>query len=153
MRGGVIGCVALFGVAVGGVTLARVGADAGRDGRALSVPSPSTSGAVIVVDSPVAGTSEDTWADADSALDAAVAAVALTDEVVAAGFISRRELIGSFTTASFGPRLADATTAQVAGLLAELGERDVDPASVALVEHPVTAYVRAVDASSAVVEV
>ena len=44
--------------------------------------------------------------DVEPARRAAIRAVAMTGEVVRAGFISRRELIESFTTPSFGPTLA-----------------------------------------------
>ena len=70
---------------------------------------------------------------------AAVAAVALTDDVARAGFISRRELIESFTTPSYGPTLADETSAAVTAMLLDLGERDVNPADLHVVEQPISA--------------
>ena len=57
---------------------------------------------------------------------AAIRAVAMTGEVVRAGFISRRELIESFTTPGFGPTLAASTSEAVTAMLLELGERDAD---------------------------
>src|SRR5262245_43220285 len=75
----------------------------------------------------------------EAAREAGVRAVGLTGTVVQAGFISRRELIGSFTTADYGPRLADETSASVNAMLVELGERDADVGSLAVIEQPVTA--------------
>lgn len=75
---------------------------------------------------------------------AGVAAVALTDEVVLAGFISRRELIESFTTSAYGPVLADETSTAVNAMLLELGERDVDPTDLHVVEQPITARAEAI---------
>lgn len=72
---------------------------------------------------------------------AAIAAVAMTDDVFRAGFISRRELIETFATDDFGSDLADQTSQQVTNLLLQLGERDVLPTEVSLVEQPLTAVV------------
>ena len=83
---------------------------------------------------------------------AAVAAVALTDDVARAGFISRRELIESFTTPSYGPTLADETSAAVTAMLLDLGERDVNPADLHVVEQPISARAE-VTASGVRVEV
>lgn len=84
------------------------------------------------------------------AKDAAVAAVAMTDEVVSAGFISRRDLIARFATPSFAPQLADRTAEQVNVLLGELGKHDADMSRVRLVEQPLTATARAVEAGAQV---
>jgi hypothetical protein len=84
--------------------------------------------------------------DVEPARASAVRAVALTDDVVRAGFISRRELIESFATADFGPTLADDTSAAVNAMLLELGERDVDPSTLAVVEQPITAAAESTDA-------
>jgi hypothetical protein len=46
--------------------------------------------------------------------------------VVTAGFISRRDLIAGFTTPTFGPKLADATSDQVNALLVGLGDHNAD---------------------------
>jgi hypothetical protein len=78
-------------------------------------------------------------ADVAAARAAAVRAVAMTGDVVRAGFISRRELIGSFTTPGYGPTLADETSEAVDAMLLELGERNADTANLAVVEQPVTA--------------
>lgn len=75
----------------------------------------------------------------DAARVAAVAAVALTDEVARAGFISRRELIESFATPAYGPTLADETSASMNAMFLDLGERDVDPSNLHVVEQPITA--------------
>lgn len=63
----------------------------------------------------------------------------MTDEVVKAGFISRRELINSFTTSGYGSRLADETSQAVTAMLLELGERNADPSKMAVLEQPLTA--------------
>ena len=68
-----------------------------------------------------------------------MAAVALADDVARAGFISRRELIESFTTTSYGPTLANETSEAVTAMLLDLGERDVDPADLHVVEQPISA--------------
>jgi hypothetical protein len=81
----------------------------------------------------------------DQARRAAVAVVARTGEVVSAGFFSRRELIGSFTTAEFGPVLADETSRSVNAMLVELGSRDVDPSTLAVREQPLTATAEPAD--------
>ncbi len=75
----------------------------------------------------------------ESPLAAAVRAVSLTDEVLAAGFISRRSLIESFSTDEFGGVLADVTSEQITNLLFELGERDADPTELKSIEQPITA--------------
>lgn len=98
---------------------ARVGSPAGMPRASQPTPSPDV--------------------DVEGARRAAADAVALTDEVVTAGLISRRDLIAGFTTAEFGGRLADETSAQVNALLVELGERDADPARLAVLEQPITA--------------
>lgn len=77
--------------------------------------------------------------EVEAARVAAVAAVALTDDVARAGFISRRELIESFTTPAYGPTLTDETSAAVNAMLLELGERDVDPSNLHVIEQPITA--------------
>jgi hypothetical protein len=84
---------------------------------------------------------------------AAVKAVGLTGEVVRAGFISRRELIESFTTARFGPRLADETSEQVSSLLLALGASGINSSELSVVEVPITARVIGRSAASARVEV
>jgi hypothetical protein len=78
-------------------------------------------------------------ADLAAARSSAIRAVALTGDVVRAGFISRRVLIASFTTPVFGPTLADKTSQGVDAMLLELGERDVDTSKLAVVEQPLTA--------------
>lgn len=84
---------------------------------------------------------------------AAVRAVALTGDVVTAGFISRRVMIDSFTTSRFGTELADATSSQVTALLLELGARDADPASLRVIEQPLSARTISEGPDRAVVEV
>ncbi|MDO8392453.1 MAG: hypothetical protein Q7V57_18420 [Actinomycetota bacterium] len=72
-----------------------------------------------------------------------MAAVSLTDEVARAGFISRRELIESFTTPAYGPKLADETSSAVNAMLLELGQRQTDPSALYVVEQPITARAEA----------
>lgn len=79
---------------------------------------------------------ETTQAPAPSPESAAVAAVAMTAEVARAGFISRRELIESFTTKSFGRVLADDTSEQMAALSLEFSERQADPVDLQVTEQP-----------------
>jgi hypothetical protein len=81
--------------------------------------------------------------EVEAARAAAVRAVGLTDEVVRAGLISRRELIESFATPDYAPALAGVTSEAVTAMLLELGERDADTSSLAVVEQPVTAGVDA----------
>lgn len=91
--------------------------------------------------------------EAGSAMAAAVAAVGLTDEVAKAGFISRRDLIGSFTTDEFGPVLAEVTSDQLSGLAFELSERDATPSALMVLEQPVTARLVSSDEGRSVVDV
>lgn len=73
----------------------------------------------------------------DEAQRAAIKVVGRTGEVVAAGFISRRELIETFTTRSFGPTFADATGRAIDAMLIELGSREVDLADLIVREQPI----------------
>lgn len=84
---------------------------------------------------------------------AAVRAVALTGDVVTAGFISRRVMIDSFTTSRFGTELADATSSQVTALLLELGARDADSALLRVIEQPLSARTISQGPDRAVVDV
>ncbi len=77
--------------------------------------------------------------DVVAARRAAIEAVALTDEVVEAGFITRRDLIEGFATDDLAPRLVADTSAQVNALLVELGSRDADVTQVSLIEQPLSA--------------
>src|SRR4051794_28276794 len=78
-------------------------------------------------------------ADLEAARRAGARAVAMTGEVARAGLISRRELIESFSTVRYGPRLAGDTSQAVNAMFVELGQRDVDPSSLLVVEQPITA--------------
>ena len=84
---------------------------------------------------------------------AAVAAVAMTGEVATAGFISRRELIESFSTPRFGPQLADRTSEQMTALLLEMSERDANPADLRVFEQPLRVHVEDAGLTTATVEV
>lgn len=70
---------------------------------------------------------------------AAVSVVASTGDVVAAGFISRRELVASFCTERFGPTFASESGRAIDAMLLELGARDVERSDLAVLEEPVTA--------------
>ena len=137
----IAGCV-LAGVMTIGVVVSRVASG--------SSPEPRRSPAQPVVDEVNAADSTtniegtDAVTKLDSARLAAIAVVARTGEVVAAGFISRRELIGSFTTPEFGPVLVDETSRAVNAMLVELGSRDVDGSQLMVREQPITAAVSAV---------
>lgn len=90
--------------------------------------------------------------DLEGARRAGIAAVSATGRIAMAGFISRRELIGSFTTPRFGPTLANETSAQLRDLAIELGSRDADTTEMSVFEQPVTATATNAD-HGAVVEV
>jgi hypothetical protein len=77
--------------------------------------------------------------DVAAARAAAVRAVGLTGDVVRAGLISRRVLIESFSTLTFGPALADRTSSAVDAMLLQLGERNVDTDQLQVREQPLTA--------------
>lgn len=77
--------------------------------------------------------------DLADAENAALDIVRSLGEVAQAGFISRRELVESFTTDTFGPDFASETGQQVDTLLMELGARGVDDAGLVIHEQPITA--------------
>jgi hypothetical protein len=85
--------------------------------------------------------------------EAAAVAVALTGQIVSAGFIERRELIESIATPGFGPRLAEETSGQITDLQLELSERDQDPADLQTFEQPLRARVVSSDEAAATVDV
>jgi hypothetical protein len=120
-------------VAVAGAVLARVGDD-GDSATGAAAPSDSVDPSTGSEVSDAAAT-----VDVDAARMAAIQGVARTGEVAQAGFISRRELIESFTTPQFASTLARTTSDAVNAMLLELGERDADVASFAVVERPITA--------------
>jgi hypothetical protein len=122
------------------VAVAAVGAVLAR-GRSDGSDSPGVLPVSTTAPSGVADGTGDAAAGADpvAARDAATRAVARTGEVVQAGFISRRELIESFTTPGFAPSLARTTSDAVQAMLVELGERDADVGSLAVIEQPITA--------------
>ncbi len=76
--------------------------------------------------------------DRVAAEEAALEIVRSIDEVAGAGFISRRELVESFTTDEFGSQFASETGQQVDTLLMELGARGVDNEGLVLHEQPIT---------------
>lgn len=128
---------ALATVMIVGAIVARAGGDdTGSDGK------PTASIAESPANSPSPISPSDAAAPKDliaEARRAAVVVVGRTGEVVAAGFISRRELIETFTTASFGPTFAEETGRAIDAMLIELGSREVDPADLVVREQPITA--------------
>lgn len=139
----IAGC-ALAGVMTVGVVVSRVASG--------SSPEPASSSAQVQpavdqVNAAAPTTSVEGSAAVmklDGARRAAIAVVARTGEVVAAGFISRRELIESFTTPNFGPVLVDETSRSVNAMLVELGSRNLDSSQLKVREQPITAAVSAV---------
>ena len=127
---------ALATVMLVGAIVARAGSgDTGPDGtRSGSVAEPSASSPSATGPSTAVAPS----ASIDEAQIAAVKVVGRTGEVVAARFISRRELIETFTTPSFGPTFADETGRAIDAMLIELGSREVDPADLVVREQPIT---------------
>jgi hypothetical protein len=112
-------------LAIAGTLLSRGAhrtADRSAAAAAVRSPAGTANGGVTV---PESG-----FVDVEAARRAAVDAVSLTDEVVKAGFISRRDLVASFTTKAYGPTLAAETSEQIKRLLSELGERDADVSQV-----------------------
>lgn len=77
----------------------------------------------------------------------------MTGDVARAGFISRRELIESFATPSFGPVLADDTSKQMTSLLLEFSERAANPADLQVTEQPVRVRVVSSTTTTASVDV
>jgi hypothetical protein len=122
-------------LAIAGTVVSRLGAGHSRANAA----STSTVSDQLPDDGSTSASTASAAGDIDAARRAGIAAVSLTDEVVKAGFISRRELIGSFTTIGYGSRLADETSQAVTAMLLELGERDADTSKMAVLEQPITA--------------
>lgn len=138
MRRVAVVAAALGGVLVAGVVAARVGHDSrdqttDRDLASIGAPAPTASSAGS------AARASESAPDVGAARRAAVMAVAATGAVATAGFISRRDLIGSFTTQRLGPALAAETSAQLRSLAVELGDRDAEVATMSVAEIPVTA--------------
>ena len=127
---------ALAAVMLVGVIVARVGSsDSGPDGNtSASVVKPSANAPSATGPGSAAAPN----ASIDEAQVAAIKVVGRTGEVVTAGFISRRELIETFTTRSFGPTFADETGRAIDAMLIELGSREVDLADLVVREQPIT---------------
>ena len=127
---------ALAAVMLVGAIVARAGSgDTEPDGNtSASVAEPSASSPSATAPGAAAAPS----ASIDEAQVAAIKAVGRTGEVVGAGFISRRELIETFTTRSFGPTFADETGRAIDAMLIELGSREVDLADLVVREQPIT---------------
>ena len=125
--------IAVVGAALATVML--VGAIVARAGGGDTRPDSNASVPVAETSANSSSATGPSMADAptdliDEAQRAAVKVVGRTGEVVAAGFISRRELIETFTTRSFGPTFADETGRAIDAMLIELGSREVDVADL-----------------------
>ena len=133
--------MAVVGGALAAVML--VGAVVARAGSGDTGPERNTSASVAepAANSPSATgprTPAAPNASIEEAQRAAIKVVRRTGEVVAAGFISRRELIETFTTRSFGPTFADESGCAIDAMLIELGSREVDLADLVVREQPIT---------------
>lgn len=84
---------------------------------------------------------------------AALAAVRLTGPIAKAGFISRADLIRSIASDSFGPKLASASTSQLAEMTAELGAAKVAPVDLVWSELPLASRVTSATDTAATVDV
>lgn len=143
MRRPLIAIGALFVLLLGGLVVAKV---LGGD--------PSEAAKVAIPAAPEVPDGSTTPRPAlPSPEGAAVAAVAMTGDVARAGFISRRELIESFATPSFGPVLADDTSKQMTSLLLEFSERTANPADLQVTEQPVRVRVVSSTTTTASVDV
>ncbi|MCU1395326.1 MAG: hypothetical protein JWM34_3754 [Ilumatobacteraceae bacterium] len=122
------------------VALAVIGTVAMRIGKtASSRPSTSASGSSVTAKSNATSNEATNGSVLAAARQAAIDAVATTPTVMKAGFISRRDLIASFATPTYAPKLADETSAQMDELLVQVGQDDVDAGSMQLAERPITA--------------
>ena len=135
---------------VGGVlaTVMLVGAIVARAGSGDTEPDGNTSASIAEPSASSPSATGPGSAAAPSALfgeaqRAAIKVVGRTGEVVATGFISRRELIETFTTRSFGPTFADETGRAIDAMLIELGSRDVELADLVVREQPITSMASA----------
>ena len=135
MRRLVVVFAVLTVLAIIGTVMSRLG---GRHGHANAAPTPTAGDQPTEVGSP-SDSGTQSAGDVVAARQAGIDAVSLTGDVVKAGFISRRELISSFTTSGYGSRLADETSQAVTAMLLELGERNADASKMAVLEQPLTA--------------
>ena len=137
MRGLCVAAGVLAVVVVAGVIAVRAGRIE-TDSAPRPIPPLDQAGSV-----PAASAVDDvptgSVVDITAARQAAVNAVGSTDEVVGAGFISRRALIESMATPSYGPTLADETSAAVTAMMLELGQRKLDSTAMTMSEQPITA--------------
>lgn len=134
MRRVVVSVAVLVVVLLVGVLLARSG------GGSTAASPVGSAGADAPAPSAAAGEAP-TGPGATGAVEAAVAAVGMTGEVVSAGLISRRELIESFTTPAFGGELADLTSEQVTAMRLSMTESGRDSADLSVAEFPLRARV------------
>ncbi|MEP7114382.1 MAG: hypothetical protein ABI862_14040 [Ilumatobacteraceae bacterium] len=139
----IAGC-ALAGVMTVGVLVSRVASGSSPEPASSPALAQPAVDEVNAVDSATRAGGTVAVTKLDGARLAAIAVVARTGEVVAAGFISRRELIESFTTPEFGHVLVDETSRAVNAMLIELGSRDLDSSQLMVREQPITAAVSAV---------
>jgi hypothetical protein len=133
-----VGVAALATVLLVGVIVVRAGSGGAE-------PDAESELITLIPDSPATASSDsdsrsaELWSGwVDDAQRAAADVVSRTGEVVAAGFISRRELVETFTTPSFGPTFADETGRAIDAMLVELGSRQADAANVVVREQPIS---------------
>ena len=132
----VVGAALATVMLVGAIVARAGGSDTGPDDNdSARVAEPSSSSPSV--SGP--GTPAAPNVSVDEAQRAAIKVVGRTGEAVAAGFISRRELIETFTTPSFGPTFADETGRAIDAMLIELGSRQVDLGDLVVREQPITA--------------
>lgn len=132
---------ALLAVVAVGIALTTSGDDGSSDAEVVSVP--AAAGRHI----------EPVRSEVPSPERAAAAAVAMTGDVVTSGLITRRELIESFTTLTFGGELADLTSEQVTSMQLQLTGSGRSVSSLSVAEFPLRVRAVAVANSSATVEV
>lgn len=91
--------------------------------------------------------------DAEGARAAATSAVELTGELVAAGFITRRDMIGVLASQRYAPTLAADSAVQLREMLGELADDGVTASAVLWRELPLTAEIVEIDDAAALVQV
>jgi hypothetical protein len=138
------------------LTLAALRALSGSDGSdSSSQPESAQAGVVDDTDGPGPmanryGVPQGWTHDAAGARSAAVTAVSLTGEIAKAGFITRRDMITSLATSTYGPSLAAASTDQLDQLI---DGTDIAAEEIVLDELPLSARVLRSDDRAARVEV
>lgn len=146
-----VAVVAVVGVAGALVALSNRTSAGSHPSPSLQAPA-AASPVAVTDDSAIGDSSAAPVVDLDGARRAAIAAVASTGEVMAAGMFSRRDVIARFATPPYAPQLTAETTGQVTGFLVALGANGVDSSQLSVMEAPIASRARA-DGLRAVVEV